>query len=130
VLVNESTDKNRAASYSGFATGSTTVRAPIVMRRYYKYNTSVTCQNIGSAAATMSISYGGIAGTTTSPSIPVNGTHMFYQLTDTLLTDNFIGSATVTSAENIVCIVNEDQNEPPERDQIMDQLYAYNGIGQ
>jgi len=130
VLVNESTDKNRAASYSGVATGSTTVRAPIVMRRYFKYNTSVTCQNIGSAAATMSISYGGIAGTTTSPSIPVNGTHMFYQLTDTLLTDNFIGSATVTSAENIVCIVNEDQNEPPERDQIMDQLYAYNGIGQ
>ncbi|HID64257.1 MAG TPA: hypothetical protein EYP49_16180 [Anaerolineae bacterium] len=130
VLVNESTDKNRAASYSGFAAGSTTVRAPIVMRRYYKYNTSITCQNIGTADATMAISYGGIAGTTTSPSVPMNGIYMFYQPTDPLLTDNFIGSATITSAENIVCVVNEDMNEPPERDQIMDQLYAYNGIGQ
>lgn len=130
VLVNESTNKNRAASYIGFAGGSTTVRAPIVMRRYYKYNTSVTCQNVGTAAATMSITYGGIAGSTTSPSIPVNGIHMFYQPADPLLTDKWIGSATVTSSQPIVCIINEDMNEPPERDQIMDQLYAYNGIGQ
>ena len=131
VLVNESTDKNRAASYSSFDAGSTTTRSPIVMRRYYKYSTSVTCQNIGTAAATMSISYGGIAGTTTSPAtVPVNGIYMFYQPGDPLLSDNFIGSATVTSAENIVCIVNEDMNEMPERDQIMDQLFAYNGIGQ
>ncbi len=130
VLVNESNDKNRAASYSGFAAGSTTVRAPIVMRRYYKYNTSVTCQNIGTAAATMSISYGGIPGTTTSDPVPVNGIWMFYQPTDPLLSDGFIGSATITSTQPIVCIVNEDMNEPPERDQIMDMLYAYNGIGQ
>ncbi|HEY76439.1 MAG TPA: hypothetical protein G4O00_09705 [Thermoflexia bacterium] len=130
VLVNESTDKNRAASYSGFTSGSTTVRAPIVMRRYYKYNTSITCQNIGTASATMSISYGGISGTTTSPSIPVNGIHLFYQPADSLLSDGFIGSATITSTQPIVCVVNEDMNEAPERDQIMDQLYAYNGIGQ
>lgn len=130
VLVNESTNKNRAASYIGFSQGSTVVRAPIVMRRYYKYNTSVTCQNVGTAAATMSISYGGISGSTTSPSVPVNGIHMFYQPTDPLLANNWIGSATITSSQPIVCIINEDMNEPPERDQIMDQLYAYNGIGQ
>lgn len=130
VLVNESTNKNRAASYSGFADGSTTVRAPIVMRRYYKYNTSITCQNIGTAAATMSISYGGIAGTTTSPSIAVNGIYLFYQPTDPLLSNGFLGSATITSAQKIVCVVNEDMNEPPENDQVMDQLYTYNGIGQ
>jgi len=131
VLVNESNNKNRAASYIGFAGGSTTVRAPIVMKRYYKYNTSVTCQNLGTASTVMSISYSGIAGTTNSPSIPVGDTHMFYQPDDPLLTtDNWIGSATITAAQSIVCVVNEDMNEPPERDQVMDQLYAYEGIGQ
>ena len=130
VLVNESTNKNRAASYEGFAAGAKTVRAPIVMRRYYKFNTSVTCQNIGTAAATMTIAYGGIAGTNTSPSIVPGATHLFYQPADSLLTDNWIGSATVTSAQDIVCVVNEDMNEAPEVDQVMDQLYAYDGIGQ
>ncbi|UCC64052.1 MAG: hypothetical protein JSV36_03050 [Anaerolineae bacterium] len=130
VLVNESNRYNRAASYSGFATGATTVRAPIVMRRYYQYNTSITCQNIGSSAATMTIQYGGIAGSNTSPSISVNGTHLFYQPSDSLLSDNWIGSATITSAQDIVCIVNEDQNEGAKATTSMDQLYAYNGIGE
>jgi hypothetical protein len=130
VLVNESTDKNRAASYTGFVTGTTTVRAPAVMRRFYKWNSSVTCQNVGDEPATMSIQYGGIAGTTTSPLIAVNDTHLFYQPGEAMLSDGWMGSATITSAEPIACVVNEDMNEPPERDQIMDQLYAYNGIGQ
>jgi hypothetical protein len=131
VLVNESTNKNRAASYEGFAAGSATVRTPIVMRRYYKWNSSITCQNVGSSPTTMDIEYGGIAGTTTSPSIPVNGIHLFYQPADPLLTsDNWIGSATITSAEPIVCVVNQDQNEAPQVNQLMDQLYAYDGIGQ
>lgn len=130
VLVNESNAYNRAASYSGFAAGTYTVRAPIVMKRYYKYNTSITCQNLGTAAATMTIEYAGIAGSTTSPSIPVNSTHMFYQPAETSLSDGWIGSATITSAEPIVCVVNEDMNEPPEGTQFMDMLYAYNGIGQ
>jgi hypothetical protein len=133
VLVNESTNKNRAASYTGFAAGTTTVRAPIVLKRYYKWNSSITCQNVGTNAATMSIAYAGIAGTTTSPSIDVNKTHLFYQPADPLLASystNWISSATITSSEPIVCVVNQDQNEAPEVDQIMDQLYAYNGIGQ
>jgi hypothetical protein len=130
VLVNESNDKSRAASYIGFASGSTTVSAPIVMKRYYEYNTSVTCQNIGTASTVMSISYGGISGTTSSPSIPINGTHMFYQPTESLLPDGFNGSATITAGQPIVCVVNEDQNEAPEVNQVMDKLYAYEGVAQ
>lgn len=127
LLVNESTDMHRAASYSGFASGSTTVRAPIVLRRYYDYNSSVTCQNLGTEATVMSIAYGGISGTTDSPSIEPNGIHMFYQRTDPLLSDGFIGSATVTADQPIVCIVNQDKDEPPQKFEIMDLLYAYNG---
>jgi len=128
VLVNESNAYNRAASYSGFASGSDEVSTPIVMRRYYKYNTSVTCQNVGTSAATMTLAYGGVAGTNVSPSIDPGKTHLFLQQSDSLLSDNFIGSATITSAQPIVCIVNEDMNEGAEAMQVMDQLYSYNGI--
>lgn len=128
VLVNESNNYNRAASYSGFSSGSTTARAPIVMKRYYSYNTSVTCQNIGSAATTMALQYAGVAGTNTSSSVAVGSTYMFYQPDDTLIPDGFIGSATITASQNIVCVVNEDQNEGTPAITIGDWLYAYNGI--
>jgi len=76
----------------------------------------------------MTIAYAGIAGSTTSPSIGVGDTHLFYQPGESSLSDDWIGSATITSSEDIVCVVNEDMNEPPKQTDIMDQLYAYNGI--
>jgi hypothetical protein len=131
VLVNESTPTtNRAASYSGFAAGSTSVKAPIVMRRYFDYNTSVTCQNLGSAPTTISISYPGIAGITEYADVQPGAAQLLYQPTDSLLSDNFIGSATITAGEDIVCVVNEDMNEAPRANEVMDQLYSYNGIGE
>jgi hypothetical protein len=129
-LVNESNVFNRAASYSSFATGGTEVRAPIVMKRYFDYNTSVTCQNVGSAATTMTLTYGGVAGTNTSPSIAQGQSHLFYQPADSLIPDGFIGSATITSSGSvpIVCVVNEDQNEGILASTAMDQLYAYDAV--
>jgi hypothetical protein len=131
VLVNESNAYNRAASYSGFTDGSTEVRAPIVMKNYYQYNSSVTCQNVGTSAATMTIAYAGVTGTTTSPSIQPGRTHLFYQPNDPALGSvpiNFITSATITSAQPMVCVVNQDQNMGTLAVTNMDQLYAYNGI--
>lgn len=128
VLVNESNNYNRAASYSGFASGSTTARAPIVMKRYYTYNTSIVCQNIGSAATTMTLQYGGVAGTNVSGSIAVGDTNQFYQPSDSLISDGFIGSATITASQNIVCVVNEDANESPQQTQMKDFMYSYNAI--
>ncbi len=132
VIVNESTPtSNRAASYSGFAGGSQSVSAPIVMKRYYTYNTSVTCQNIGGGSTNVSISYAGVAGTTDYPNVGAGESVLLYQPSDTLIGDGFIGSATITSsAQDIVCVVNEDQNEPPQSGQVFDQLFAYNGISQ
>lgn len=131
VLVNESNGFNRAASYTGFASGSNEVRVPIVEKRYYGYNSSVTCQNVGAAATTMTIEYAGIATTTTSPSIAVGGTHLFYQPTDPALATvapNYISSATITAGDSIVCVVNQDINEGSGATTVMDQLYSYEGI--
>lgn len=129
-LVNESNVYNRAASYSGFAQGSTTVVTPILMKRYFKYNTSITCQNVGTNPTTMTLTYSGIATSSVSPSIAAGGTHLFYQPGEAAITDGWIGSGTIIAdaGEPIVCVVNEDQNEGPEAVSVMDQLFAYNGM--
>jgi hypothetical protein len=132
VLVNESNGFNRAASWNGFAGGSTEVRAPIVMKRYYGYNSSVTCQNVGTAATDMTITYAtGASGPTTFTGIAPGATQLFYQPTDPALAaapPNYISSATITADQPIVCVVNQDINEGSGATVIQDQLYAYNGI--
>lgn len=124
-LVNENNVYGRAASYTAFASGSTTVSVPIVMKRYYNYNTSVTCQNVGVAATNMTITYSN-AATTTLNSIPANGIALFYQPTDVGVANGFNGSASITSSgQPIVCITNEDQNEGSLATTVFDQLFSY-----
>jgi hypothetical protein len=132
VMVNQSNAYMRAATYTGFATGSMDVRAPIVMKSYYTFDSSVVCQNIGTAATTMTISYAGpgVGGPTTSPSIAPNQVHQFYQPQDPALAavgPNWIGSATITSAQPIVCVVNQDV-VPAFAQRVQDDLYSYEGI--
>jgi len=128
-LVNESNSHDRAASYSAFASGATTVSAPIVLRRYFHYSTSVTCQNIGTSSTNMTIKYSN-AATSTQTNIPQNGTALFYQPNDSGIPDGFNGSATITSSSQpIICIVNEDQNEGTYATTSFDQLLSYEGIG-
>jgi hypothetical protein len=132
VLVNQSNGYRRAASYIGFAAGSNEQRAPIVMKSYYTYDSSVVCQNVGAAATTMTISYAGpgVGAPTTSPSIPAGQTHQFYQPSDPSLAGvapNWIGSATITTSGEIVCVVNQD-NIPSLATLQEDNLYSYEGI--
>jgi hypothetical protein len=132
VLVNESNSYNRAASYVGFSSGGTEVRAPALEKRYYAFNSSMTCQIISGGPATMTIEYfgagGSSLGTTVSPSKSTGETHVFYIPNETYIPDGWLGSAKVTSTADIVCIVNQDMNEPPESTTSMDQLYSYEGI--
>jgi len=131
VLVNQSNSVGRAASYTGFAAGAKTVRLPIAFRRYFAFNSATQCQNVGANPTKMTISYGGVSGSFTTPSnVAVGATYQFYQGGDPLLVDGWSGSATVTAAENIVCVVNEDQNEGSAATTYMDQFYSYDGIGQ
>jgi hypothetical protein len=131
-LINESNGYNRAASYIGFAAGATTVRTPIVMKRYYSYNTSVVCQVLSGGPATLTIEYfgagGASLGTNTSGSKSNGQTQIFYQPNEGFLSDDYNGSAVITSAAQIACVVNEDQNEAPQSTTSMDQLYAYEGV--
>jgi hypothetical protein len=130
VLVNQSDANRRASSYIGFSNGGQEMRAPIVMKNYYTYETSITCQNVGGAPTTMTITYAGVTSTSISPSIPVGGTHLFYQGNDPVLSGvgaNWISSASITASQNIVCVVNEDKT-PAYRTTQGDFHYSYEAI--
>lgn len=125
-LINESDVNNRAASYTGFASGGTKANAPIVLKTYYGFSTSITCQNIGTAAANITANYSNGA-TEVKTSIPVNGTALFYQPNTAGLPANFNGSAAISSTQNIVCVVNENQVTNPVKS---DFLLTYEAIVQ
>jgi hypothetical protein len=114
-----------AASYSAAASGSKTVNAPIVMRSYFTYHSSVTCQNISGATQNITINYSN--GQSTTVTGVANGSSaVFLQQFDTKIPTGFIGSAVMTSAGDMVCVINQSPNAAPGQD----QLYAYDGIGQ
>lgn len=107
-LVNESAGNNRAGSYTGFKAGSLTANAPIILKGYFNYSTSITCQNVGGAPANITFAYSNGA-TQTIAGVPVNGSALAYQPNLGSLPNNFNGSAVITSAQPIVCVVNENQ---------------------
>lgn len=133
LLVNQSNPYQRAASYTGFSSGSTVATAPFVFKAYYTFDSNVICQNVGTGATRMEIAYAtGASGTTTSPSVAAGNTYSFYQPGDPVLASvpiHFQTSATVTSldGEPIVCVVNYDRI-PSLAQQIQDQLYSYEAI--
>lgn len=131
VSVNISNSFNRASTYNGVDNATTTVFAPNVMKRYYKYSSAVTCQNLGDVAATVTISYAGQPGATeTSAPVAPKGSVEFYLPSKAAIPDGYNGSATITSAQPITCVINSNMDEGAEASQSMDQLFSYNGVNQ
>jgi len=131
VSVNISNSYNRASTYNGVDTATTTVFAPNVMKRYYKYSSAVTCQNLGDVAATVTISYAGQPGATeTSDPIAPKANVQFYLPAKAAVPDGYNGSATITSAQPITCVINSNMDEGAEAILSMDQLFSYNGVNQ
>jgi hypothetical protein len=132
LLVNESNPNNRAASYTGFATGSVEVVAPFVFKNYYTFDSSVNCQNVGAAATTIRVTYADPGGFTDYGPIDPGDVAFIYQPSDAALASvpiNFQTSATMTSltGEPIVCVVNYDFI-PSRAGENLDQLYSYEAI--
>lgn len=124
-LINESDPNNRAASYTGFTSGGKKSNAPIVLKRYYGYSTSVTCQNLGTENTTITATYSN--GVQETKSAPPGGTALFYQPNTPGLSNGFNGSAVFTASQDIVCVVNENQVENTTK---KDFLLTYEGIVQ
>ncbi len=133
VMVNQGNDTNNsAATYNGFAGGSTKVFAPGVMKRSSLFSTSITCQNLGTSATRMQVEYYGQPGAgSTSPNIGVGKTYLWYQPNESL-PNGYIGSAVVTSldGQNIACIVNRNTEDEPYFSMNWDMFFSANGINQ
>ena len=135
VTVNESRRGTKlATTYEGFFGGAKNLVAPIVMKSYYGYNSSITCQNIGTGPANISVGYKGEATGSGSINVPpaprvnnlgVNQSQVILQQLDPSLPNGFIGSAQISSNQDIICVVNQS-NQAVGATQ--DQLYAYNAI--
>jgi hypothetical protein len=126
-LINESSNTNRADSYAGFTQGFNTANAPVVLKTYYNYSTSITCQNVGGSTTTIRATYSN--GAHTDVSAGTGQTALFYQPNVTGLPSGFNGSAVISSspASPIVCVVNENQVSNAAA---QDWLLTYDAVGQ
>lgn len=130
VVVNQSNSYNRAASYTAVSDPTMKVAVPLLMKRYYNESSSLTCQNVGTTATIMTAKFSNIGTPKVSASIPPNGIWSLYLPNETILPNGYIGSAEITAAQNIACVVQSNFEEAPYSTQNMDAHKAYTGFNQ
>jgi hypothetical protein len=110
-IVNAANPNAQAQTYGGFMEGAATAGLPTVMKQYYGWDTAFSCQNIGSVATTLNLSYQGHAlDDYDTASIDPGESVEVYQPGESFLPSGYRGSVTVTAAEasaEIACIVNQ-----------------------
>lgn len=112
-IVNAANPNGQAQTYGGFAEGGATSGPPTVMKKYYGWDTSLTCQNVGTVDTTLNISYEGYelnAYDTTSLAAVTHDSIEIYQPGEAFLPDGYRGSVSVTAnaaGAQVACIVNE-----------------------
>jgi|GEM_PF-313254 len=114
-------------SYGGFTSGASSLNLPLIVRNNFGIDTSITVQNVGSAPATVTISYtpgfAGNAGSEPAFTLAPGASRTIYQKDNTALgtgTPGFVGSATVSATgSTVVATVLQEGNG---------QLMAYNAF--
>jgi hypothetical protein len=100
----------QAQTYNAVASGTETVGIPSVMKSYYGWDTSVTCQNVGGLATTLHLEYDGYSGSAyDTASLATGDTVEIYTPGEGFLPSSHQGGLTVTantSGAEIACIVN------------------------
>jgi hypothetical protein len=127
----------KLASYDGFIVNSgapttddvgTTVLVPLAAKIDGFY-TQILVSNVGSDTAAVTITYKGNSGPyTVNLSVPANGagTHSVYQ--DSVVPENFIGAATITSTQPIAAVLFRIKMTSPGSFVDEDLYTAVNGI--
>lgn len=112
VAVVNAANGSQAQTYNAVAdgTGSEVVGIPSVMKNYYGWNTSFTCQNVGATATALNIAYDGYAGSAyDTASLSAGETIEIIQSAEAFLPDGHQGGATITAntaGASVSCIVN------------------------
>jgi len=110
-IVNAANPNKQAQTYEGFMDGKPSVGLPTVMKKYYGWDTSFTCQNVGDVTTKLRIMYQGYAANAyETKSLAPGESIEIYQPAETFLPNGYRGSVTVTAIEagaKIACIVNQ-----------------------
>lgn len=110
-VANAATNNSQAQTYNAIGGGSSSVGIPTVMKYYYNWISSFTCQNVGTVATKMHIEYDGYAANAydTSTTYAPGGSLEVYVPGESFLPNGHRGGATVTalaSGAEISCIAN------------------------
>ncbi len=99
--------------YNGFTGGgSTEVSLPLIMSNNNGFFTGIQVQNVGTAQTVVTVDYGTNIGGTFNPTnetatLDPGESATFLQNTGQFSTPKYVGSATITSAQPVVAIVNQ-----------------------
>jgi len=129
-IANAANPANQAQTYGGFSTGSGSVGLPVVMKRFYGWDTAFTCQNIGAVATSLNISYQDYAANAyNTGTLQPGESQLVYQPSEAFLPDGYGRAVTVkanAAGGEIACIVN--QTHPANQAAgLGDWSMAYNG---
>jgi hypothetical protein len=103
-VANAANPKNQAQTYSAFLSGGSRVDLPTIMKKFYNWDTSFTVMNVGTADASVTVTYApdaanGFAGSTYSVSVLKGQSKQIYVPGDTHITSaKYGGSVTLSTA--------------------------------
>lgn len=110
MVIANAANGSQAQTYNGVGSGSGAVGIPSVMKDYFDWNTSFTCQNIGTTATTLNIVYSGYETHEYDTKSLASGESIeVYTPGEAFLPAGHVGGATVTANTGgslITCIVN------------------------
>jgi len=110
-IANAANPSNQAQTYGGFSTGAGSVGLPVVMKKYYGWDTSFTCQNIGTVSTSLNISYQShTANAYNTGTLAPGASIVVVQPNEAFLPNGYAGATTVkanASGAEIACIVNQ-----------------------
>jgi hypothetical protein len=98
-------------TYEGFSVADSgqTLYAPVLMKAFYGFDTSVQVQNVGDGPTSVTIHYSN--GASDNQTLAASEGFLFTQGNEGGLPSDWIGSAYITStAENIVAVVNQQNS--------------------
>ena len=131
VTVNQSNNYNRASTYNGITSATDTVNAPLVMKKYNNFSSSITCQNLGDSPTEITATFSN-GFVKESGSIGVGTNWLIYMPNETEIPDGFDGGVNLVSSNGqpIACIINSNMEFPPYNTMMMDQMHSYNATNQ
>ena len=130
-VVNEhagSGDLAEALSYNGFATGSTTVYLPNIVRRFFGYHTPFIIQNLGTATTVATATFvgrGSEPGATILRTIAAGRSQFIEPNIESSLIDGGAYAVTIRADQPLAVVVNTHNDDPPIRHPV---AYATDGI--